>query len=170
MNDSYGSASQAHSQALARWEGGAAAAFGAYAADVKTVITNNVTMFQGTLDAVSKMYEAVIEAYKQAITFVSKCAQSLLDFGGGLLGDWKALLAVVGAAPTDGASLALILKHFTDLLSSFVDNVTNLINGVIETGKNFTVALSSSLRNVGAVRPVPGPTKGVLDLGAWTPA
>ncbi|MBO2458528.1 hypothetical protein [Actinomadura violacea] len=169
MSESFEGVSRAHSQVHARWTGGAANGFNYYALDVKTTITGNVTALQGVLDATSQMYSAVIEAYKEGITFISKCAQSLLDFGGGLFSDWKAVLAVAAAGPTDGASLALVLSHFTSLLSEFADNITNLVNAAIDESKNYTNALSAALKNINSVRPLPLPTDGVLDLHAWTP-
>ncbi|MEU9018288.1 hypothetical protein [Actinomadura sp. NPDC048394] len=169
MSDSYEGISRAHSQVQARWAGGAAGGFNSYATDVKGTITGNVIALQGALDATSQMYSAVIDAYKDGITFISKCAQSLLDFGGGLLSDWKVVLEVAMAGPTDGASLALVMNHFTSLLSEFADNITNLINAAIEANKGYTNALSVAVRNINAIRPLPKPTDGLLDLHAWKP-
>ncbi|MDL4817679.1 hypothetical protein [Actinomadura opuntiae] len=169
MSDSFEGVSRAHSQLQTRWTGGAANGFNPYALDAKTTITNNVTSLQGVLDATTQMYSAVIDAYKNGITFISKCAQSLLDFGGGLLGDWKAVLAVAAAGATDGASLALVIKHFTSLLSEFADNVTNLINAAIDANKSYSVALNAALKNINGIRALPRPTEGMLDLHAWTP-
>ncbi|MFB4299324.1 WXG100 family type VII secretion target [Actinomadura sp. NTSP31] len=169
MNGSYEGISRAHSQVQARWDGGAARGFNSYAIDVKATITSNITALQGALDATSQMYSAVIDAYKDGITFISKCAQSLLDFGGGLLSDWKVVAEVFLAGPTDGVSLALVLSHFTSLLSEFADNVTNLINAAIEANKGYTNALSVALKNINGIRPLPRPTDGLLDLHAWKP-
>ncbi|HEU5027541.1 MAG TPA: hypothetical protein VFV01_21660 [Spirillospora sp.] len=169
MSASFEGISRTQSQVHARWTGGAAEGFNSYALDVKTTITGNVTALQGVLDATSQMYAAVIEAYQDGITFISECAQSLLDFGGGLLGDWKAVLAVAAAGPTDGASLALIMNHFTSLLSDFAENITNLINSAIDATKKYSMALSHAMSSINSIKPLPKPTDGVLDMQAWTP-
>ncbi|MEU6748926.1 hypothetical protein ABZ914_22125 [Spirillospora sp. NPDC046719] len=170
MSASFEGMSRAQSQVQSRWTGGAANGFNTYAIDAKTKITNNVAYLQGALDATSQMYSAVLDAYRDGITFISKCAQSLLDFGGGLLSDWKAVLAVAAAGPTDGASLALVLSHFTSLLSEFADNVTNLIISAIEANKSYMKALSVALANINGIAPPPKPADGLLELHAWKPA
>ncbi|MDL4772601.1 hypothetical protein [Actinomadura xylanilytica] len=170
MNESYENISRAHSQVLAQWSGGASASFSTFAGDAKLAVSSNVAAFQGAITATNQMYLAVIAAYKTATRFITNCAQDILNLGGGLLGDWKAVLAVAAAGPTDGASLALIMNHFTDLLSSFAGHVNDLIDGAVDITAGYNSALGEVVKNINAIKPVPGPVPAMADLNIWKPA
>ncbi|QFG21670.1 hypothetical protein [Actinomadura sp. WMMB 499] len=168
MSSSFNAVSRGHSQAVTRWSGGSAENFISYVRDCKTIISDNVNAFQAISKAVNELYSGIMEAYKKAVVFVSECAQNLLNLAGAVT-DWKGIVGIAGAGATGGASLGLVMEHYVQFLEEFVANITDLMASVIDISSKYTVALGDFMGQVKAVSPVPGPTRGVLDLGEWKP-
>ncbi|GGV26625.1 hypothetical protein GCM10010182_56720 [Actinomadura cremea] len=167
MSSSFNAISQTHSQVTTSWQGGAAANFETYARDVKKIITGNVNGLQNMAKATSDMYSAILDAYKEAVTFLSECAQNLINFSGAIT-DWKSIAGVAAAGPTGGVSMSLVMGHFVDLLERFVGDITDLYRATIDTVSAYASAVSEFMREVKDVSPPPGPVKGILELGAWS--
>ncbi|MEV0404205.1 hypothetical protein [Actinoallomurus sp. NPDC050550] len=165
MTNSFNHASTAHGEAAAHWDGPAYRAFSTYVVDVKSRINTNVPQLQGVANNTINLYVGVMGAYRNAITFIVKCASILLRFGGGLLDN---LEDIVGLATVADGGAVILLGHVLKTLADMTDNINDLINKTIETLTGFNSAMQAAQVNMKAIKATPQPGGDINYLGSWS--
>lgn len=165
MSNSLNHVSTGHSEVTSHWDGAAFRAFNVYVTDTKARINTNIAQLQAISTSTINLYLGVMENYKIAITFITKCASILLRFGGGLFDDFKELFGLA-TAPEGG--LVLLMGHITKSLADMTDNINNVMSDVISTSAKYNSAMQDAQSHLSAIKALPNPGGDVDRLDSWT--
>ncbi|HEU5027023.1 MAG TPA: hypothetical protein VFV01_19055 [Spirillospora sp.] len=171
MSDSKETVSSAQSDVQTYWSGGAATGFGTYVGGVKDAATTNVAVMQAAAKETATLYGTLIAMYKTCVNYILDCAKALSNFVGSALGDWKTYVGALAESTGVGAPAGFVLqaKHFTDLLSSMVDNIKNVIDNAMDQHSDQIKALDNISISVTSMAAPGKPGEGYTDPHAWTP-